>query len=262
VRSMRLEGESRENEHAVGVNAPESSWPLFAMGREICNPMNSIISMTSILLRDETLTSDQREFVESIKVSSDALMRVLNDIIDLSKLESEKLTLNIHPFSLRSLVEETLSSISIDAARKGLVLSHRFNGAVPDDILQDKMRLEQVIFNLLDSAVKCTDSGEIRLNISCQGGQGDLEIHFSILDTGLDLSREGAEDLFNPLIEKDSLCSYRSGRSGLGLAICKGLVELMEGRIWVEYAEGTGSAFHFTIKANPRAEVRKLCGEN
>lgn len=171
MRSMRLEGESRENEHAVGVNAPESSWPLFAMGREICNPMNSIISMTSILLRDETLTSDQREFVESIKVSSDALMRVLNDIIDLSKLESEKLTLNIHPFSLRSLVEETLSSISIDAARKGLVLSHRFNGAVPDDILQDKMRLEQVIFNLLDSAVKCTDSGEIRLNISCQGGK-------------------------------------------------------------------------------------------
>lgn len=259
---MGLEGESHENEHAVDANAPESSWPLFAMGHEICNSMNSIIGMTSILLQDETLTSDQREFVENIKISGDALMKVLNDIIDFSRLEKKKLTLNTHPFSLRRLVEETLSLISIDAARKGLVLLHRFNGSVPDEIVQDKMRLEQILFNLLDSAVKCTDSGEICLNISCQEGQGDLEIHFSVLDTGLDLSREAAEDLFNPPAEKDPLCSCRSGRSGLGLAICKGLVELMEGRIWVEYAEGTGSTFHFTIKANPRAGVRKIWREN
>lgn len=243
-----LEREINEAEPEADANALESSRLFSTMGHEIRCPMNSIMGMTTILLQDETLTSDQKEFVENIKVSGDALMGILNDILDFSRLECRKLTLNIQPFDLHSFVDETLGLIAIDAARKGLILSHRFNGAVSDCIVQDRARLGQVLFNLLDNAVKCTDSGEIRLNISCRELLGDQEIHFSVQGTGLGMSRDTINDLFIPFKEKDLLRSRKF--SGLGLAISKGLVELMDGRIWVESAEGIGSTFHFTVKAN------------
>ncbi len=252
------EGESNEVEAAVDASPLESSRLLSTMGHEIRNPINSIMGMTSILLQDETLTSDQREFVENIKVSGDALMEILNDILDFSNLECSKLTLNMEPFDLQSLVDETLSLITLDAARKGLLLSHRFNGAVPDFVIQDKARLRQILFSLLDSAVKRTDSGEIRLNISCQVVQSVQEIHFSVQDTGLGMSRDAIEDLFIPFKDRDPLIALRSRGSGLGLAVCKGLVKLMEGRIWVESAENIGSTFHFTIKTNFKPKIRKL----
>ena len=242
------------------VRALESSSILSGMGHDIRTPMNSIIGMTSILLQDESLTPDQKESVETIKVCSDALMKVLNDILDFSRLESRRLTLNLQPFNLQSLVEETLNLIATDATGKGLVLSYRFNEAVPTCIIQDSMRLRQIILNLLDNAVKNTDWGEIRINISCrrkQRTQGAQEVHFAIQDTGKGIPSYLIDELFLPFGKKEILRSREYSDSGLGLAISKGLVELMGGEIWVESAENIGSTFHFTIKADPEQENQK-----
>lgn len=244
----KLEKQLIEALLAADAKTLESSSLLSSMGHEIRTPMNSIIGMTSILLEDESLSPDQKEFLETIKVSSDALMEILNDILDFSRLECKKLKLNLQPFELQSFVEENLSLIAIDAARKGLVLSHRFNGTVPDCIIQDRMRLGQILFILLDNAVKCTDRGEIRLNISSREVQGGQEVHFSVQDTGMGISPEVIDALFLPFGEKDPLRIRKYGGSGLGLAICKGLVELMDGKIWAESIAGIGSTFHFTIK--------------
>lgn len=244
----KLEKQLNEAQLANDGKALESSNLLSSMGHEIRTPMNSIIGMTSILLEDESLSNDQKEFLETIKVSSDALMEILNDILDFSRLECRKLKLNLQPFELRSFVEDTLGLIAIDAARKGLVISHRFNGAVPISIVQDRIRLGQILFILLDNAVKCTDWGEIRLNISSREVQGGQEVHFSVQDTGTGISSDAIDALFLPFGEKDPLRIHKYGGSGLGLAICKGLVELMGGKIWVESIAGIGSTFHFTIK--------------
>ena len=244
----KLEKQLNEAQLAADRKALESSSLLSSMGHEIRTPMNSIIGMTSILLEDESLSPDQKEFLETIKVSGDALMEILNDILDFSRLECKKLKLNLQPFELRSFVEETLSLIAIDASRKGLVLSHRFNGAVPDCIVQDRKRLGQILFILLDNSVKCTERGEIRLNISSREVQGGQEVHFSVQDTGMGISPDVIDALFLPFGEKDPLRIHKYGGSGLGLAICKGLVELMEGKIWAESIAGIGSTFHFTIK--------------
>ena len=244
----KLEKQLNEAQLAADGKALESSSLLSSMGHEIRTPMNSIIGMTSILLEDESLSPDQKEFLETIKVSGDALMEILNDILDFSRLECKKLKLNLQPFELRSFVEETLSLIAIDAARKGLILSHRFNGAVPDCIVQDRKRLGQILFILLDNSVKCTDRGEIRLNISSREVQGGQEVHFSVQDTGMGISPDVIDALFLPFGEKDPHRIHKYGGSGLGLAICKGLVELMEGKIWAESIAGIGSTFHFIIK--------------
>lgn len=254
---MILERQLNEARLAANVKALESSSVLSGMGHEIRTPMNSIIGMTSILLQDESLTSDQKEFVGTIKVCGDALMEVLNDILDFSRLESGNLTLNHQPFNLQIFAEETLGLIAIDASRKGLILSHRFNGTVPDCIIQDSMRLRQIILNLLDNAVKSTNGGEIRLNISSQKIQGAHEVHFAIQDTGNGIPSYLINDLFLPFGKKDILRSREYGGSGLGLAISKGLVELMGGEIWVESAENIGSTFHFTIKADPCPNIQK-----
>lgn len=242
---------------AANAKALESSRLLSSMGHEIRTPMNSIIGLTSILLLDESLTSDQKEFVETIKVSGDTLMEILNDILDFSKLECKKLMLNLRPFNLQSFVEETLSLIAIDAARKGLVLSYRFNGTVPDLIVQDQMKLRQILLNLLDNAVKCTQTGEIKIIISSREIKGVHVFHFAVQDTGVGIPPDLIDNLFLPFGEKNTLQIRKYGESGLELAISKRLVELMKGKIWVESVESIGSTFHFTIKADSGPEIRK-----
>lgn len=254
---MRLEEQLNEAKTIANENDLKSSNLLSNMSHEIRTPMNSIIGMTSILLQDDSLTSDQKEFIETIKMSSDALMDMLNDILDFSKLECRNLTLNPLPFNLERLIEETISSIALDAASKGLVLTHRFNGAVPDRIVQDRTRLRQILINLLDNALKSTDSGEIRLNISSRKMPGIEELHFAVQDTGSGIPSYLINDLFLPFGEKDAFRSRKFGGSGLGLAISKGLVELMGGKIWVVSEQSIGSTFHFTIKAKSEPEIQK-----
>ncbi len=244
----QIEKDLIEAEKAAQALALSRSNFMSDMSHEIRTPMNSIIGMTSLLLDDENMTSEQKDFIETIRVSGDTLMVVINDILDFSKMESEKLGLEEQPFKLRILVEESLGMVAVDAAKKRLDLAYTVNRNVPKIIIGDPTRLRQVLCNLLSNAVKFTESGYVRLHISSRKIEGAQEIHFAVQDTGIGIPLDFIDKLFQPFSQSDSSIARKYGGTGLGLAISKKLVELMKGEIWVESKERSGSTFHFTIK--------------
>lgn len=219
------------------------------MSHEIRTPMNAVIGMTSILLDDEDLTSEQKDFIETIRVNGDALMVIINDILDFSKMERENAVLEEQPFELRCNVEEALDLVTTSATRKGLNLAYTIDKNVPEFIIGDPTRLRQILGNLLNNAVKFTGQGEVKLTVSAQELNGTHEIHFAVQDTGIGIRPQLMNRLFQPFSRVDETVTCKYGGIGLGLAISRELVELMGGRIWAESEEGSGSIFHFTIKA-------------
>jgi len=222
------------------------------MSHEIRTPMNAVIGMTSILLDDADLNPEQKDFIETIKMNGDALMVIINDILDFSKMESEKAMLEEQPFELRSNVEEALDLVSATAADKKLNLAYTIDNNVPECIIGDPTRLRQILGNLLHNAVKFTERGEINLSVLAPGlsGNGTSEIHFAVQDTGIGISPDQMDRLFQPFSQVDATVTRKYGGTGLGLAISKKLVEQMGGNIWVESKPGICSTFHFTIKAD------------
>jgi PAS domain S-box-containing protein len=222
------------------------------MSHEIRTPMNAVIGMTSILLDDADLNPEQKDFIETIRINGDALMVIINDILDFSKMESEKAVLEEQPFELRSNVEEALDLVSAAAADKKLNLAYSIDKDVPECIIGDPTRLRQIQGNLLHNAVKFTERGEVKLSVSAPGlsGTGASEIHFAVQDTGIGISPDQMDSLFQPFSQVDATVTRKYGGTGLGLAISKKLVEQMGGSIWVESKPGIGSTFHFTIKAD------------
>ncbi len=229
------------------------------MSHEIRTPMNAVIGMTSILLDDADLNPEQKDFIETIRINGDALMVIINDILDFSKMDSEKAVLEEQPFELRGNVEEALDLVSATAAEKHLNLAYSIDRDVPECIIGDPTRLRQILGNLLHNAVKFTERGEVNLSVSAQeiSETGTHEIHFAIQDTGIGISEEQMDRLFQPFSQVDATVTRKYGGTGLGLAICKKLVEQMEGNIWVESEPDVGSTFHFTIKADAAMEGKK-----
>ena len=219
------------------------------MSHEIRTPMNAVIGMTSLLLDDETLNPEQRDFTETIRMSGDALMVIINDILDFSKMQEDKVILEDQPFDLGNCVEEALDLVACKASEKGLNLAYTIDKSVPNVIIGDPNRLRQILSNLLSNAVKFTESGEIKLSVSGQDLNSTYEIHFAVQDTGIGISQDQMVHLFIPFSQVDAAATCNYGGTGLGLAISKNLVELMEGEIWAESEPGKGSTFHFTIKA-------------
>lgn len=221
------------------------------MSHEIRTPMNAVIGMTSLLLgEDEALTPEQRDFVETIRNSGDALMVIINDILDFSKMEGDKVVLEEQPFDLRHSVEDALDLVAVNASEKGLNLAYTIDKNVPDTIIGDPTRLRQIMSNLLSNAVKFTDKGEVKLSVSASGDSDETdEIHFAVQDTGIGISEDRMNLLFQPFSQMEPSTARLYGGTGLGLAISRKLVELMGGRIWAQSEEGSGSTFHFTIKA-------------
>ena len=219
------------------------------MSHEIRTPMNAVLGMTSLLLYDESLNDEQKDFIETIRISGDALMVVINDILDFSKMEQERVVLEEQPFNLHSCIEESIDLVSACATEKHLNLAITIDRTVPENITGDPNRLRQILVNLLGNAVKFTESGEVKLNVSGHQLDGNYEIHFAIADTGIGISNEKMDRLFQPFSQADTSITRDYGGTGLGLVIAKKLVELMEGRIWVESEYGKGSTFHFTIIA-------------
>jgi signal transduction histidine kinase/CheY-like chemotaxis protein/DNA-binding transcriptional ArsR family regulator len=237
------------------------------MSYEIRTPMNTIIGMTSLLL-DEKLTPEQRDFVETIKVSGDALMSIINNILDFTKIERETITLEVQDFNLRDCIEEALDSVALKAAEKKLNLACIIDKNTPGVIMGDKDRLRQILVNLLNNAVKFTEKGEALVSASSKLSGSPYEIHFAIKDTGVGIPSNKIAHLFESysqamdrLSESFSQADFESFShandpitekytgTGLGLAISKKLVELMGGKIWAESKVGVGSTIHFTIKA-------------
>ncbi|MCP3100242.1 ATP-binding protein [Myxococcus sp. K15C18031901] len=235
---------------ADAANAAKSSF-LANMSHEIRTPMNGVLGMAQ-LLRETGLTEEQRECVEVIHTSGDALLRLINDLLDFSKIEAGAFELDDQPFSLRQMLKECLTLLSPQAVARGLYLQHQVDADVRDALLGDKMRLRQVLVNLVGNALKFTHDGGVSVQVSRgephagPGGAEPLRIH--IRDTGIGIPAERMDRLFRSFSQVDASTSRHYGGTGLGLAISLRLAQLMGGTIRVESTVGQGSTFTLEVR--------------
>jgi signal transduction histidine kinase/ActR/RegA family two-component response regulator len=224
---------------------------LAAMSHEIRTPLNAVIGMTTIL--DGTaLSAGQAETVETIRSSGELLLALLNDILDLSKIEAGKLDLEHAPFAPARCIAQSVELVAAQAKAKGLAIETRINPNVPAIVNGDATRLRQILLNLLSNALKFTAHGSITVNLSATPVTGGgLTLHFEVQDTGIGIAPENLSRLFQDYNQAEASTTRRFGGTGLGLAICRRLTEAHGGRIWVESEADRGSCFHFTLGVTP-----------
>ncbi len=251
-RRRRVLQEAREAARAAETESRIKGEFLANMSHEIRTPMSGVIGMTELLLLSD-LTDKQREQLETIRVSGEALLDILNDILDYSKIESMKLELEEAPFDLRGLVEEALTLMAPAAANKGLDLGYWIDAGTPETVIGDSVRTRQVLINLMSNGVKFTKRGGVIVEVSARAaGEGRYELHFAVADSGIGIPPDRLKRLFKPFSQVDASTTRQYGGTGLGLAICKRLSELMGGTIWVDSTPDVGSTFHFTITGETR----------
>jgi signal transduction histidine kinase len=216
------------------------------MSHEIRTPMNGIIGFTQLTLGTD-LDCAQRDYLETVESSAQELLRIINDILDISRIEAGHMEVDRAPFEPRKIVADAVKTIAPEARSKGLDLSWGVGSQVPDELLGDAARLRQVLLNLLGNAAKFTSAGFIRVEVDGgPPGETGHTLHFVVRDSGIGIPPEHQRLIFEPFRQGDGSSSRRYGGTGLGLAISVGIVEKMRGKLWVESQSGRGSDFHFT----------------
>ncbi|MBK9991276.1 MAG: response regulator [Verrucomicrobia bacterium] len=269
--SLRKERELREAKEQAETADNAKGRFLATMSHEVRTPLNGIVGFTSLLL-ETALTPEQREYVQTIRTSGEALIHLTGDILDFSRFESGRLQLDAAPCDLRANIEDALDLFANRAAENGVQLLHWVDPDVPAQLMVDGGRLRQIVINLVGNAVKFTASGEIEVLVRVLTGKsvsvapfddvahgqlvaefvdGGLTLEFSVRDTGIGIASADCQKLFRPFTQLDSSSVRRYGGAGLGLAISRQLVRLMGGDIRVESEVGHGSTFTFTVRARP-----------
>lgn len=221
---------------------------LAMISHEIRTPINGVIGMAYLLQRT-SLTARQQDYLDKIRVSGENLLEIINDVLDISKLEAGMTELEHIHFSLEEILELVSNQVAYKASEKNLELVMSYDPSMPDQLVGDPMRLRQVLANLLNNAVKFTPSGEIHLNVEVlEQQQNNVKLKFTVKDTGIGIDPVNLNKLFTPFQQADDSVTRKYGGTGLGLSICKHFINLMNGDIWVESELGVGSSFHFTVE--------------